>query len=609
MADQVQVTLGANVQGALAGLASFGRAAQLAAAAFVTGFAAATKTAISLADEMGKAAQKAGQSVEEFSRMAYAAKQAGLDTSSLVDVFAKLSKTMRESGSVFRELGISRFSEGGSLRNASDVLGDISEIFQNMPDGARKTALAIQIFGKAGAEMIPMLNQGRNGLRSLKAEADALGATVSKDFARMSGEFGDNLTRIGYGLRGMANDIAKEVLPAMIKLTASVVSFMKETRTPGTGSNSFIGFLKNTVDLMGVGASAIKTAFTGGDYGAVMKHRDEYLKRFDSRAAPELVEAGKPDQLTPDDQIEYLNTEEAIRLRILRNESLFADKSKRWDVDPETKRRAEILYLEQKESLLKKLKLAIDPDADNLSRQLDRESAINITKEDAEIEARLLPILREEAQITERLNQLKSNRFSDSLAGGLGGVANSALDFSARAAETVTNSVTTAIDGLAASMQGLIEGTRNWGDVWRSVQSNILGMVLQLIIRFTVLLALVSALSFLFPGSGFVGKLAGFAGIPGKASGGVIGSGLYQVGERGPEYVVNNSTLNRMGTSYFDSLQAGYTPPQAAPQGGGQAVHIGFIGGPSMVGQWLESREGRAYVADIADQRIREARG
>lgn len=165
--------------------------------------------------------------------------------------------------------------------------------------------------------------------------------------------------------------------------------------------------------------------------------------------------------------------------------------------------------------------------------------------------------------------------------------------------------------GLQGSISGLIKGTMTWKDAMANVASSIVeqlvSAIAMLIAKAIILATVIAALNFIAPGLG--SALGSAAGIGAREQGGVAGPGLYQVGERGPEYVVNNPTLNRMGTSYFDSLQAGYTPPQAAPQGGGQAVHIGFIGGPSMVGQWLESREGRAYVADIADQRIREARG
>lgn len=577
MADQVQITLGANVANAINGLASFARSAQLATAAFVAGFATATKHAIDFADEMGKMAQKAGETTEEFSRLAYAGELAGVGVEALKTGFKGLSNAIKENGRVFDDLGINRFSNGG-FRDASEVLGDIADKFQSMPDGVRKTTLAVQLFGRSGQDMIPMLNQGREGIQKLREESDALGVTISKEFAAKAEVFNDNMTRIGMGVKGLFLKIADEVLPSLNKATKSSVSVLM-----GLNKELEIYFKQVNELYRKVTGSSHLAGFSGMD---------------------------KKIEATPGDSgIEFLNDEAAIRLRIQKNETYFADLSKRYDVSDEQKRRSEILYLEQKESLLKKLKLVIDPNADDVNYVLEQSQKVEFTKEEAEIQEKLLPVLREKAQITERLNRLKSNSFSDNLSEGLGKAAGNAYQFSARAAETLTSSVMTAVDGLSSAMQGLIEGTRNWGDVWRNVQSSILGMVLQLIIRFTVLFALVSALSFLFPGSSFVGRLAGFAGIPGKASGGVVGAGLYQVGEQGQEYVVNNKTLSRMGSAYFDSLQAGYTPPQAAGGGGSSNVHIGFIGGPAMVGQWLETREGRAYVANIADQQIREARG
>ncbi len=167
-----------------------------------------------------------------------------------------------------------------------------------------------------------------------------------------------------------------------------------------------------------------------------------------------------------------------------------------------------------------------------------------------------------------------------------------------------------AFTGLQGSIAGLIKGTMTWKDAMRNVAASIveqlISAIAMLIAKAIILTAVIGALNVVAPGFGSI--LAGGM-IGARASGGITGPGLYTVGERGPEYVVNNETTNRMGQGFFDSLQAGYTPPSAGGGGGSSNVHIGFIGGPSMVGQWLESREGRKYVANIADERIREARG
>ena len=67
----------------------------------------------------------------------------------------------------FRALGISLKDNGGNVKTSGDLFLDIAQKFSKMEDGAAKTALAIRLFGRAGAELIPLLNQGRDWHKSI----------------------------------------------------------------------------------------------------------------------------------------------------------------------------------------------------------------------------------------------------------------------------------------------------------------------------------------------------------------------------------------------------------------------------------------------------------
>ena len=229
----------------------------------------------------------------------------------------------------------------------------------------------------------------------------------------------------------------------------------------------------------------------------------------------------------------------------------------------------------------------------------------NASEEDLKNYKELLATQKEIAQAEREINQIRSE----------GSV------FLNDLAATAAGSVTTALAGVADVLTGIIMGTRTWAQAMQQTTASILNMVIQMILKFTVLYGLISILQAVFPGSGFVGKFAGFAGFPGKATGGLVGSGMYQVGEKGPEYVIDNKTLNRMGTGFFQSLQNGVVPSIAsvpkgmAASGGGAAgsgssmgVSLAVLGGPGAIQQWAQTREGHAYIVDIANETIRDAR-
>jgi hypothetical protein len=48
---------------------------------------------------------------------------------------------------------------------------EVANAFQKMPDGARKSAIALKLFGLEGAKLIPFLNEGAKGIQALEDEA------------------------------------------------------------------------------------------------------------------------------------------------------------------------------------------------------------------------------------------------------------------------------------------------------------------------------------------------------------------------------------------------------------------------------------------------------
>ena len=73
------------------------------------------------------------------------------------------------------------------LQEVSRPIGELAKSMDDtLPDGAEKTALAIELFGKSGADLIPFLNQGREGVGALTAELQDLGVQIGGDGQRVA---------------------------------------------------------------------------------------------------------------------------------------------------------------------------------------------------------------------------------------------------------------------------------------------------------------------------------------------------------------------------------------------------------------------------------------
>nr|WP_287383115.1 phage tail protein [Ralstonia sp.] len=158
------------------------------------------------------------------------------------------------------------------MRDSEQVLLDLADRFKAMPDGAEKAALAVDIFGKAGAEMIPFLNQGRDGIGALKQEAAELGLQLSADTAAQAGNFNDALDKLKLATQSIGNQIIASLLPALNDMAGGMVESAKQGGTLRVILDGVVLVLKTLalgVATVGKAFVALGEAIGGGVAAAV----------------------------------------------------------------------------------------------------------------------------------------------------------------------------------------------------------------------------------------------------------------------------------------------------------------------------------------------------
>jgi hypothetical protein len=233
-------------------------AAAAAAAAAIAGIGLALKGMINDADDMSKAASKIGIPIEELSKLRYAADMSGVSMEGLQTGVRKLSQGMLAfvqkgtgpAADAFKRLGIEVKNSDGSLRSSTDVMGQIADRFAAMPDGVQKTALAVQLFGKAGTDMIPMLNGGSAALKQMTDEAEQFGLVISEETGKRAEAFNDNLSRLSYAGQGLTTMLMAALLPALVTITDGIVAAVK-------GLGSMLEYLPVVAEYAAVAGSAL----------------------------------------------------------------------------------------------------------------------------------------------------------------------------------------------------------------------------------------------------------------------------------------------------------------------------------------------------------------
>lgn len=228
-------------------------------AAGIGGLIALTKQAINSGEEIYAMSQRVGVSVESLSLLKYAADVSELSLSQLEIALKKLSVNLydvasgsgKDAKAAFDLLKISVTDASGNLKQTDQVLLDVADRFAKMKEGTEKTALAVKLFGKAGIEMIPFLNEGKTGIEALTNEAEKLGLKMSTEFARNADVFNDNLTAMGYALQGVGVSIATELMPFLISLSDSLKTYATDTNAASTAGAGFADVLKGIVTGLG----------------------------------------------------------------------------------------------------------------------------------------------------------------------------------------------------------------------------------------------------------------------------------------------------------------------------------------------------------------------
>jgi len=179
--------------------------------------------ALEAADRMDELSEMIGTSTEKLSALKLAADLNGVSMEALTTNMGKLGKAMTESVSdpastaarTFAAMGISATDASGKLRPINDVFTDIANKFAGYQDGAAKVTLATNLFGRAGVQMIPILNMGAAGLAQMGDEARRLGLTVETETGKKAAAFNDTMTKLSRVWDGLVIQIAAKLLPTL----------------------------------------------------------------------------------------------------------------------------------------------------------------------------------------------------------------------------------------------------------------------------------------------------------------------------------------------------------------------------------------------------------
>lgn len=292
--------------------------------AITAAFTAVTlKGAINTLDQLDDLSEKTGIAVESLSALRYAGEVVGTPLEAIATGVRKLSMNMAEAASgnkeaeaTFRSMGISVKDGQGALKSQDALLLEMADKFAGYEDGAGKAALAQKVFGKSGSDMIPLLNQGSDGIRRLRGEAEGLGAVYGGQLAKDAAAFNDNLKKVELNAEAAKVSIVGSFLPALNNLIETFIRLKSAGLVWSAieeGIKGVVGYIPVLGTLMRLLGGPTLTSDPGADINALMRERAEHTKTIAFAQKKGLpTEDLQKKLLKVDDQLEISRIRQSI---------------------------------------------------------------------------------------------------------------------------------------------------------------------------------------------------------------------------------------------------------------------------------------------------------
>lgn len=172
------------------------------------------------ASQAGLDAQKAGVGVEFFSQYAAVGKTVNVSNEQLVQGFKFLQRSMVDAvGGTnqlalrgFGSLGISTDFLKGHLNDVQGAMSLVHEKLMQIPEAALRTRIGMEIMGRGGADLLPILAMQGEHFQEIIDRARSLGAIETEESAKQGQRFRELEATLGFAWEGIKKKLAEPIL-------------------------------------------------------------------------------------------------------------------------------------------------------------------------------------------------------------------------------------------------------------------------------------------------------------------------------------------------------------------------------------------------------------
>jgi hypothetical protein len=254
-------------------------------AGFVRGVSSAVRSLISMGqaqagviDSNAKLSRRLGVTYKELAGLSLAGDLAGVSMDQIGAAMTKADVLMTKAAGgskaaqdAFGRLGLNIASLQGM--SGADRFEAIAAAIGQLPTAAERSAAAVALFGRSGAQLLPLFEGGAAGIAQARAEAEKFGLALTGQQARSVEAMNDAFTRVRAAISGVVGQVTAYLAPAIEGIAKTFTDFVGSVGGANIGQAIGDALLDGAEFLAGVGDYII------ANFGPTLQSVFDYLSK------------------------------------------------------------------------------------------------------------------------------------------------------------------------------------------------------------------------------------------------------------------------------------------------------------------------------------------
>lgn len=185
-------------------------------------------------DNVNTLSKRLGLTTDAYQELSYAALKAQVPQDEFDSAITKFTKSIGESAAgtgealvAFNALGISiRDARTGAIKPMEQLLPQVADGLGSIHNQSLRNTIAMKLFGKQGAKLNEIFNEGSKGLAKLRQEARDVGAVMTPEQIKNAVEFDDGLKSVIATLLMVRNIVGSALAPVLLRLGETLQKYI-----------------------------------------------------------------------------------------------------------------------------------------------------------------------------------------------------------------------------------------------------------------------------------------------------------------------------------------------------------------------------------------------